>query len=501
MTEAQFDWNLFKQNTRIVADMADNLIDLEVELIDKILNKIDQDPEPEDIKAVENNLWLSIKRTALEARRCGVGLTALGDALAALGFRYGSKESIEFCDQLGKTMAEEFHWKSIENAKTRGPFSIWDLAKEKDDDYVNQIILKNASDEIRDTYQRYGRRNLAGLTIAPTGSVSVMTQTTSGCEPVYMIQYKRNRKIMNNENVTVDFVDSTGDKWTSYLVDHHGFSKFKEITGLTQPEESPYWKSTAMDVDWVASVKIQATLQKYIDHSISKTCNLPNNISEEVVSEVYQTAYKEGCKGFTVYRDGSRSGVLVAADESKKTSEERVARMRKPYLPGQIRITKVKGQDFAVILGIDEGMPYEVFGGRISKEVVNQLKTIEHPLIHKVKISKHKSVYRILDDGVECVADLTALIEDEESGAVTRLVSLALRHGATPQFVAEQLRKTNEARFDSIGKALSRILKDFIPNGVSTKDTFEDCEIKEQCNIVYQDGCVTCTQCGKSKCG
>lgn len=499
--EASFNWKLFIENTKVVAQMADNLVDLEIELINKILNKVENDPEPDDVKAVEKNLWMNIRRTAQEARRCGVGLTALGDAIAALNMRYGSSESIEFCDQLGKVMAEQLHWRSIELAQERGPFLVWDYAKEKDDQYINEVILKDAPGHIKEMYMEHGRRNLAMLTIAPTGSVSTMTQTTSGCEPVFLIQYKRNRKIADNENAVVDFVDQVGDRWTSYMVDHHGFARFKKITGIEDPEKSPYWKSTSADVDWTAGVKIQATLQRYIDHSISKTCNLPNEATQELVSEVYLAAYKEGCKGFTVYRDGSRTGVLVAIDKKPEVSSNRIAKARKPYLPGQVHITKVKGQDFAVVLGIDEGMPYEVFGGRIAKEVVSQLKAIEHPIIHKIKISKNKSVYRILEGNIERVGDLTSLIDDEESGAVTRLVSLALRHGASPQFVAEQLKKTEEARFDSIGKALSRILKNFIPNGVETKEVFEDCKTKEQCSVVYQDGCVTCTQCGKSKCG
>ena len=390
-------------------------------------------------------------------------------------------------------------------AEERGAFPIWNI-KEKDDEYLNEVIFRHAPLETLDKYRKFGRRNIAGLTIAPTGSVSTLTQTTSGCEPVFMIQYKRNRKMMDGETGAPDFVDAVGDRWTSYLVDHHGFSKFKEITGIQDPEASPYWKSTSADVDWMASVKIQAILQKYIDHSISKTCNLPNDATKELVGNVYLEAYRQGCKGFTVYRDGCRTGVLVAAEEKKQ--QDRLTKPRPPVLEAKAFVS-MQGNHLCRVtfLGLLNGTPYEVF----TKVVPNQLKAVIQSVdilyIRKNKDSEHpgRTTYSLLtntDQGLKVLIDnLLNESEQHPEDTLTRLVSLSLRHGATPQFIAEQLFKTKDPNMHSLHKIIGRALKEFIPDGtVAKKSLFEECDTPSICNPVYADGCITCNQCGKSKC-
>src|SRR5690554_2416103 len=315
----------------------DDIIDLELEKIDAILAKIDADPQSDEIKAVEKNLWLNIQRKAEEGRRTGIGITAEGDMLAALGIKYGSEEGIDFSVQIHKTLAIEAYRASVNTAKERGAFKIFDSEREKNNPFI--LRLKDADEKLYYDMLEYGRRNIALLTIAPTGTTSLMTQTTSGIEPVFLPVYKRRRKVNpNDKNVRVDFVDEVGDSWEEYLVFHHRFKQWMEVNGIdteknyTQDElnklvkRSPYFKATSNDVDWMSKVKMQGAVQKWVDHSISVTINLPNEVSEDLVGELYMEAWKSGCKGCTVYRDGSRSGVLIsngdAETKDKKKAED-----------------------------------------------------------------------------------------------------------------------------------------------------------------------------------
>ncbi|HMZ24057.1 MAG TPA: adenosylcobalamin-dependent ribonucleoside-diphosphate reductase, partial [Saprospiraceae bacterium] len=326
--EARFNWDLFKQHIHFAQRIMDDIIDLELEKIDEILRKVDEDPESDQIKSIERNLWLSIREKAHQGRRTGIGITAEGDMLAALGYRYGSPEGIDFSVEVHKTVALEAYRASVHAAKERGAFGIYDAEREKNNPFIQRI--KEADAQLYYEMLEYGRRNIAMLTIAPTGTTSLMSQTTSGIEPVFLPVYKRRRKVNpNDKNVRVDFVDEVGDSWEEYAVFHHRFRQWMEVNGhdtkkhYTHEEldnlvkASPYYKATSNDVDYLNKVRMQGAIQKWVDHSISVTINMPNDVSEETVGQCYMEAWKAGCKGVTVYRDGSRSGVLVAAKDNK----------------------------------------------------------------------------------------------------------------------------------------------------------------------------------------
>ena len=328
-SKAKFNFDLFKKHVAIAQRIMDDIIDLELDKIDNILKKIDADPELDEVKATERNLWLNIRQKAQEGRRTGVGITAEGDMLAALGIQYGSEAGNTFSLEVHKTIAVEAYRASVYLAKERGAFSIFDAEREKENPFIQR--LKEADSKLYYEMLEYGRRNIALLTIAPTGTTSLMTQTTSGIEPVFMPVYKRRRKVNpNDKNVRIDFVDEVGDSWEEYVVFHHRFKQWMEVNGIdsnknfSQEEidvlikQSPYYKATSNDVDWLSKVSMQGAIQKWVDHSISVTINLPNNVSEDLVGELYLKAWEVGCKGVTVYRDGSRSGVLISNDEKKE---------------------------------------------------------------------------------------------------------------------------------------------------------------------------------------
>ena len=380
--EAYFDFDLFKKHVALAQRIMDDIIDLELEKIEKIIAKIDSDPESEEVKEAEKHLWEKIYKKSGQGRRTGVGITAEGDMLAAMGLRYGTEEATEFSEQVHKTIALEAYRSSVNMAKERGAFAIYDSEREKNNPFINR--LKEADPELYEEMKKYGRRNIACLTIAPTGTTSLMTQTTSGIEPVFMPVYKRRRKVNPNDPQThVDFVDETGDAFEEYIVFHHKFVEWMTVNGYdptkryTQEEidklveKSPYYKATSNDVDWLMKVKMQGRIQKWVDHSISVTINLPNDVDEALVNRLYVEAWRSGCKGCTVYRDGSRSGVLLSTKKDKKDKKEElppckpptVVEVRPKVLEAEVVRFQNNKEKWVAFVGLLDGHPYEIFTG------------------------------------------------------------------------------------------------------------------------------------------
>lgn len=506
---AAFDGAAYGQVVRMAQRLMDDMIDLELECIDNIISKIEADPEPMSVKRIELELWNRIKISCERGRRTGLGVTAVGDTIAALGQRYGSPESIETVDSIYGILAYKSYWETTCLAEQRGTFPAYDYEKEKDHSFINSIA--KADKELQSRLKKYGRRNIALTTTAPAGSVSILTQTTSGIEPAFEVVYKRRRKIMSaEENARVDFVDDLGDKWQEYEVYHPQFQKWMEITGKKKVEESPYWKSRANDVDWKASVDIQAAAQRWICHAISKTCNLPNDASKELVSDIYMQAWKSGCKGFTVYRDGSRSGVLISSDESAKKKEEKFttnhAPKRPAELPCDVICTTVNGEKWTFFVGLLNDKPYEIMGG-LSKFVsipkrIKAGKTVKHNGAEN-PVPRYDFHYDH-DKGPEdesIVKDINQMFENATNAAFTRTISLALRHGTPVQYVVEQLLKGSEKEDDlfSFSRAVTRVLKHYIKDGTKTSSD-KKCPSCGSHDLVYQEGCLSCKSCGYSKC-
>ncbi|HCY81808.1 MAG TPA: ribonucleoside-diphosphate reductase, adenosylcobalamin-dependent, partial [Xanthomarina gelatinilytica] len=381
--KATFNFDLFKKHIHVAQRIMDDIIDLELEKIDAIIAKIDADPELDEVKATERNLWLNIKTKANEGRRTGIGITAEGDMLAALGIKYGSKKGNAFSVEVHKTLGIEAYRASVYTAKDRGAFAIFDAEREKNNPFIQR--LKEADDKLYYEMLEHGRRNIALLTIAPTGTTSLMTQTSSGIEPVFMPVYKRRRKVNpNDKNVRVDFVDEVGDSWEEYVVFHHRFKQWMEVNGIatdknyTQEElnkirkKSPYYKATSNDVDWMSKVSMQGAVQKWVDHSISVTINLPNDASEELVGKLYLEAWEAGCKGVTVYRDGSRSGVLISNEEKKEDEQQETLTAFPTKRPQVLEADVVRFQNnkekWIAFIGLIDGKPYEVFTGLADDE-------------------------------------------------------------------------------------------------------------------------------------
>jgi ribonucleoside-diphosphate reductase alpha chain len=496
--KAQFDYIGFKSYVKMAQRLMDDMIDLELEKLDAILNKIDADNEPESVKREEKELWISIREACLNGRRTGLGITALGDTIAALGIIYGSAESIETTESIYKTLALGAHESSIDMAEERGSFPVFNYDKEKSHEYLSRVICELGPEYVL-KWRKFGRRNIALTTTAPTGTVSLMTQTTSGIEPCFQPVYKRRKKILSGSTDRVDHIDVNGDKWTEFEVCHHQFSEWRKISGKTNVEDSPYYKATANDVDWSASVELQAVAQKWIDHSISKTCNLPNSATKELVSEIYMKAWEVGCKGFTIYRDGCRDGVLLTGSEEKKsTFETKDAPKRPDILSCGINQVKIKNDSWTVLVGLMEDKPYEIFAG-LSKFVSIPKSLTKGQLIKtKIKGSK-KSSYDLRlgesDDSV-VIKDIGKVFENPTEGEFTRMISLTLRHGAPIQYVVEQLQKDEESDMYSFSKVIARVLKKYIPEGAVTSETCPSCGSK----IVYIEGCKQCQNCAWSKC-
>lgn len=493
---ASFDWKRFVSVVIASQRLMDDLVDLELEQIDKIIEKIEFDPEEDFTKGVELQMWRLFREQGVKGRRTGLGPTAIGDTIAALGMRYGSPESVEFIDRLYKTLAVSSYRSSAIMASERGTFPIYDA--ELEDGHVFLERVKDADPELRDLISRNGRRNIACNTTAPCGTVSCETQTTSGIEPVYLISYTRRKKKTTDEG-PVDFVDDMGDKWEEFQVFHHGFREWMEANDKTfdDVESSPYWKATAMDVDWVAKVKLQAAAQQWVDHAISNTTNVPEDVSVDVVKDIYMTGWESGCKGVTVYREGSRSGVLVS-----KTShfKQHHAPRRPLELECDIHQVNIKGEAWTVLVGLYEGKPYEIIGGK--SKYVDIPKRYEKGVVVKHPRKTMNSIYdlKIENGDVITIKDLANAFDNPTQSALTRVISLALRHGTPIQYVVEQLQKEKGSDMFSFAKSIARVLKGYILDGTAT-GIVKSCESCGSTEFAYQEGCVSCKSCGWARCG
>ncbi len=514
--QAKFNFELFKEHVHYAQRIMDDIIDLELEKIDAILNKINSDPEDEIIKSTEKNLWENIKNKANEGRRTGVGITAEGDMLAALGLRYGSENATDFSEEIHKTIAIEAYRSSVAMAKDRGAFAIYDSKREENNPLINRI--KNEDSELYEQMTKYGRRNIALLTIAPTGTTSLMTQTSSGIEPVFMPVYKRRRKVNpNDKNVRVDFVDEMGDHWEEYTVYHQKFETWMEANGYDPSkeysqeernrliEESPYHKATSNDVDWLAKVRMQGKIQKWVDHSISVTINLPADVKEELVGQLYLEAWKSGCKGVTVYRDGSRSGVLISDDEKKEETNSVFPTKRPEKLEADVVRFQNNKDKWIAFIGLLDGRPYEIFTGLLDDEDGILLpRSVSKGFILKHRESDDISRYDfqyINKRGYKTTIEGLSHKFNPVFWNYAKLISGTLRHGMPINKVVElvtSLQLDNET-ITSWKVGVVRALKKYIPSG--TKAEGIKCEECNSDDVVYQEGCLTCASCGWSKCG
>lgn len=517
--KAKFNFELFKEHVGYAQRMMDDIIDLEMEKIDAILLKIESDPEGNTIKATEKNLWTKIREKTIEGRRTGVGITAEGDMLAALNIQYGSKEGNEFSTLVHKTLALAAYRSSVEMAKERGAFAIYDAKREAKNPFI--LRLKEADPQLYEDLKKYGRRNIALLTIAPTGSTSLMSQTTSGIEPVFLPVYKRRRKVNpNDKDVRVDFIDETGDSWEEYLVFHHRFKQWMEVNGMdtdkkyTQEEineiieVSPYYKATSNDVDWLSKVEMQGAIQKWVDHSISVTINIPNDATEELVNQLYIKAWEVGCKGVTVYRDGSRSGVLISNEEK---TEEKMGILQ-PVFPTKrpqileaeiVRFQNNKDKWIAFV-GLIDKKPYEIFTGLADDEEGIALpRWVNEGLIIKNRDHDGKSRYDFQFTnlrGYKTTIEGLSHKFNPEYWNYAKLISGTLRHGMPIENVVELINHI-ELDSESINNwkaGVARALKRYIPDGTEAVGKCSSCGSDQ---VVYQEGCLTCKNCGNSKCG
>ena len=513
---AVFNWEKFKKHVGFAQRMMDDIIDLELEKIDAILHKIISDPEGDDIKRVEINLWENIKRKALEGRRTDVGITAEGDMLAGLGLRYGSEDAIDFSVEVHKTLALEAYRSSVNMAKERGPFEVFDAKKEKNNPFLARLGAEDS--QLIEDMAKFGRRNISLLTIAPTGTTSLMTQTTSGIEPVFLPIYKRRRKVNPNDKDTkVSFTDEVGDTWEEYNVFHHNFITWLEVNGKDSKEvrsmsdadleklveQSPYFKATSNDVDWVSKVKMQGRIQKWVDHSISVTINLPKDVNEAMVGDLYVEAWKSGCKGATVYRDGSRSGVLIANDKDKKDNSP-FPKKRPKVLDADILIFRNNDQEWIAFLGLIDGKPYEIFTGKKEDDNFPIPKSVKKGKIIKTKDEDGSRYdFQYVDHyGYKVTMGGLSHQFDKEYWNYAKLISGVLRHGM-PILNAVDLITSLRLDDDTINNwsaGVARVLKKYIPDGTKAEAGMK-CEECGHNNLVYQEGCLICTDCGSSKCG
>ncbi|KQW99522.1 adenosylcobalamin-dependent ribonucleoside-diphosphate reductase [Flavobacterium sp. Root420] len=518
--KASFDFDLFKKHVAAAQRVMDDIIDLELEKIDSILEKINADPENEEIKRVEKNLWLNIQHKANEGRRTGIGITAEGDMLAALGLRYGSQEGIEFSEKIQKTLAIEAYRGSVNLARERGAFAIYDSEREKNNPFV--LRLKEADSELYYQMQEHGRRNIALLTIAPTGTTSLMTQTTSGIEPVFLPVYKRRRKVNPNDKDTrVDFVDEVGDSWEEYVVFHHRFKEWMLINGFDVTknysqeemdqlvEKSPYYKATSNDIDWLSKVRMQGRIQKWVDHSISVTINVPNDTPEEMVNQLYMKAWEAGCKGVTVYRDGSRSGVLISNSEKKEEVKEVQLGAFPTKRPQVLEADVVRFQNskdkWIAFIGLIEGKPYEIFTGLVDDEDGILIpRWVTDGLIIKNKndagMTRYDFQYKNTRGYKTTIEGLSHKFNPEYWN-YAKLISSTLRHGMPIDKVVElvgSLQLDNES-INTWKNGVARALKRYIVDG--TEAHGQKCSNCNSENLIYQEGCLTCNDCGSSKCG
>ena len=513
---ARFNREKFKAHVAQAMRMMDDIIDLELEKVDAIIEKISKDPEEDDIRAVEQNLWKKIREKAIQGRRTGLGITAEGDMLAALGLRYGSEEATAFAVEIQKTLALEAYRASVGLAKERGAFPMYSAAKEADNPMIARI--READPALYEEMAAVGRRNIAMLTIAPTGTTSLMSQTTSGIEPVFLPVYKRRRKVNpSDQGVNITFVDEVGDSWEEYNVFHHKFITWMEVNGYNTGdilhlsteevdklvEKSPYYKATSNDIDWVSKVKMQGAIQQWVDHSISVTVNLPNSVTEKLVSEVYRTAWESGCKGVTVYRDGSRAGVLVSSKD-KEDGAYKPPLKRPDELEADIVRFRNGDEDWIAFVGIYNDRPYEIFTGKLEEDAMFIPKRIKKGTILKVReadgTKRYDFQYKDKYGYTNTVGGISRLF-DEEFWNYAKLISGVLRNGMPIVDVVNLISglHLDSASINTWKNGVERALHRYIPNGTKPKNNV--CPECGQESLVYQEGCLVCTACGHSKCG
>lgn len=528
--QAEFNFELFKQHVAMAQRLMDDIIDLEQEKIDRIIKKIQSDPQSEEVKHTELHLWEKIKYKTAQGRRTGVGITAEGDMIAALGLRYGTEEATDMAVKVQRTLALSAYRSSVKMAKERGAFPVYDTAREAKNPFI--LRIREYDVELYAEMQQYGRRNIACLTIAPTGTTSLMTQTTSGIEPVFMPVYKRRRKVNPNDpQVHVDFVDETGDSFEEFIVYHPKFLTWMKVQGLdtekryTQEEvdelvaRSPYYKATANDVDWLMKVRMQGAIQKWVDHSISVTVNLPNQVDEELVNRLYVEAWRSGCKGCTIYRDGSRAGVLVSTQKTdkkeKKEEEEKgsKAAMLLPQVterrPSELECDVVRFQNnkekWVAFVGLLDGYPYEIFTG---------LQDDEEGIVLPKTVTKGRIIKRILPDGSKrydfqfqnkrgykmTVEGLSEKF-NKEYWNYAKLISGVLRYRMPIENVVKLVNslQLESENINTWKVGVSRALKKYVTDGTEAKG--QKCPNCGHETLVYQEGCLICKHCGASRCG
>jgi len=517
---ATFNHTKFKQHVGYAQRFMDDIIDLELEKIDAIIDKIITDPEEHEVKRIEIKLWENIKQKAKEGRRTGVGITAEGDMIAALNLRYGTPEATEVAIDIQKELALAAYRSSNEMAKERGPFAIFEADREKNNPLL--LRIKEADPVLYNDLMLYGRRNIALLTIAPTGTTSLMTQTTSGIEPVFLPAYKRRRKVNpNDKNVNITFVDEIGDSWEEYNVLHHKFITWLEVKGINVAEvrtmnsdqvdelvkQSPYYKATSNDVDWHEKIKMQGGIQKWVDHSISVTINLPADATAELVGELYIEAWRTGCKGVTVYRDGSRSGVLISNKTEDKKEVAPLATLKRPrVLEADIVRFQNNNERWIAFVGIWENQPYEIFTGLAEDDVLPIPKSVEKGRIIKNKDEEGNTRYDFQYEnkfGYKTTVEGLSHKFAPEFWNYAKLISGVLRHGMPiPNVVTlvDSLVLDSET-INTWKTGVARALKKYIEDGTKAKEGMICPECEEENTIIYQDGCLTCSSCGYSKCG
>jgi ribonucleoside-diphosphate reductase alpha chain len=531
--KAEFDFDLFKKHVTVAQRIMDDIIDLEIEKIDMIQAKIASDPEDDETKYTEKRLWEKIMHKSTMGRRTGVGITAEGDMLAAMGLRYGTEEATAFAEKVQRTLALAAYRSSVEMARERGAFEIFDWKREQKNPFI--LRLKEADPQLYEDMKKYGRRNIACLTIAPTGTVSLMTQTTSGLEPVFMPVYKRRRKVnREDENANITFTDENGDSFEEFIVFHHKFVEWMIVNGINPaqkftPEEvdelvarSPYYKATAQDVDWVNKVKMQGAMQKWVDHSISVTINLPNDVSEDLVNQLYVEAWKSGCKGCTVYRDGSRDGVLIDAKSDKKADKEKkdakeptlapcdceprqVVEVRPRILEADVVRFQNNKEKWVAFVGILDGRPYEIFTGlQDDEEGIVLPKTVDHGWIIKNIDEEGRKRYDFQftnKRGYKVTIEGLSEKFDKEYWNYAKLISGVLRY-QMPIDLCMKLIGSLDLGSENINNwknGVERALKKYVQDGTAVKG--EKCSVCGSESLVYQEGCLICKNCGSSRCG
>lgn len=476
--KAYFDYEEFSAYAYYTQRLMDDMVDLESEKIDAILNKIKKDPEPGSVKRQEYEMWEQIKKNNDEGRRTGTGITGLGDAIAALNIKYGSEASIEIVDNIYRTLKLSCYRASVDMSKELGPFTDWNPELEKDCEFLNRI--KEEDPKLFADMQKYGRRNIALLTTAPAGSVSLQTQTTSGFECLFKCEeYTRRRKLTeSNKTDRCDYVDKNGDKWQNYSVWHKPIKQWMEVTGETDITKSPWYGACANDIDWIARVKMQATAQQHVCHSISSTINLPASATKETISDIYMTAFKSGCKGITIYRDGCRDGVLVS-----KTTQE-----RPKELPCNVHHITVRGLQYTVLVGLRDGKPYETFACRNG--------TLDSAVKTGIIVRKKKGFYKAIFENGDELAPITALMTEEEE-IISRLTSGLLRTGAEMHFVVKQLERVGENKdINCFARSIARALKKYIKDGTKEGEVCPECGA----DLIRSSGCKSCSVCAFTVC-